>query len=141
MRWCVGGLLCLLALQSPAQDWSEIERSLQKIEQGLSLAESSSSGLRDYFESEKARLTKEQQDLSDEKASLESESARLQQERNDLAAWQQDLRLQETALQKRWQSLDGREARAARLEWALKIAPPAVAILVVGAYVAGRIAR
>ena len=140
MAWCIC-VLCLAASLTGAQDWSEINAPLTKIEQGLSLIESSTIGISDYFESERQRLLSDQTDLDAEKLSLSIESERLKRESDTLLERGLALDSRETALEKRGKSLDAREARAARTERILRWVPVAVLVLAGGGYALGRAAR
>jgi chromosome segregation ATPase len=133
VRFCAGVILCLLAWTLRGQDLPSIEPSLQKIERGLSLIDSSTTGISDYFESERLRLLSDKTFLESERESLKTESERLQSERDSLLKRGLALASRETALEKRGQSLDEREKRLERVGWMLKTAPyVAVGLIVVG---------
>lgn len=122
MRWCICVAL-LLAWPTRAAELSEIVPPLQTIERGLSLIDSSTTGISDYFESERSRLNSERSSLDAERLSLRQESERLARENDSLLARGLALTSRETALDKRGKSLDAREARVARTEQVLKYAP------------------
>ena len=122
MRWFICAALCL-AWPIAAESWREIEPSLQKIERGLLLIDSSTTGISDYFASERLRLQSDEASLIAKQASLQAESERLAMENDSLVKRGLALTSRETGLEKRGQSLDERAARIDRVAWMLRAAP------------------
>lgn len=136
MRWCICVAL-LLAWPTRAAELSEIVPPLQTIERGLSLIDSSTTGISDYFESERSRLNSERSSLDAERLSLRQESERLARENDSLLARGLALTSRETALDKRGKSLDDREARIERVERIVKAAPWVALLVFAGGAVVG----
>jgi ElaB/YqjD/DUF883 family membrane-anchored ribosome-binding protein len=123
----------LLAWPSHATDWSEIESALLDEQRAWTLASESSTGLTDYFASERLRLTSEREGLAREKASLETERLQWQQERDALETLRRQLVSDRKQIAEDSTRLDAREKQIERVGWMLRAAP----WVAVGVFAAG----
>lgn len=129
MRWCIFAAL-LLAWPLTAQQSKEIEEALKKIESGLTLAESSTSEISEYFKQERLRLTSESESLSSERQRLLGESETLRQREADLLS-------QERAIETSLESLADREQRIERVGRLMRYVPWAAVLVFAAGLAAG----
>lgn len=147
MRWCICAAL-LLAWPIAADSLSEIEPHLKRIDEGLTLTEQSTSGISDYFKSERQRLESERRDLQierddlmRERQALSQESERLARESDSLRERELALLSRERALLERGRLLDEREKRIERAERLTRAAPWVLLGALAGGFALGMVVQ
>ena len=133
MRWCIFAAL-LLAWPLTAQSLDEIEKALLDEQKAWTLAAESSTGLTDYFASERQRLSSERSALESERLSLTTENERLAQEKSALEGLRLQLRSDRRQISEDSKRLDEREKRISLLR---RVAPWAAAVVFGAGLVAG----